>query len=193
MIQSLKNLWEEIDLWVYINLKPIYDFFRYDIHNGIRNFWNFKKEIWNYRPWDYHYNIMLFSKSIDLSSKSIDKYGSQTDETKLPMITQMNRFVWLANNYNDGISLAEVELGPIEYNVPIEDMIVDDVGQLRYMFTPDPHRTKVFKRSDELENAMWDEMWNIIKGNDEDSTSLVDFDVNKPYIYSGNNLKTWWD
>lgn len=77
----------------------------------IKNIWNFRKELWKFREFDYCYNIELFSKSIQLTANFIEKHGLEVDETRLPKVKQMRRFVQLVEDYENAIELAEKELG----------------------------------------------------------------------------------
>ena len=170
------------DIRVWIDNHLIHPFRK--IYYGFRNFWWFRKEIWNFRCWDYHYNLDVLARSVELTANGIEKYGLQIGKTKSPMIEKMRRFVWLVRNYDNTIKLAEDELGIV---CCTGDIFLEN-GQLNIT---DDDRT-VFRRSKELEMEMWDEMWKIIRGTENEtitSTSGQEFNVST----DGTDMRGWWD
>jgi len=185
----LVNVYEALVSWYYDNIEPIYSFFRYDIHQGIKSFWMFRKAIWNFRPWDYSFNLEIFTRSIEWTAQSIDTYGLEIEKSKKPRIEQMNRFVWLARNYENSIEAAEAELGEL---TPRETLFTE-LGDGRYEFKVDDHARNVFARSDELEQEYWKEMWEIIAGDiGEEPVKDVDDGGNEYYIHNGKDARGWW-
>ena len=49
---------------------------------------------------------------------------------------------------------------------------------------------KVFKRSREIEKETWDEIWEILKGQD---CSEFDKDIDWEKQFDGTGIRGWWD
>lgn len=160
---------------------------------GIRNLWDFRKEVWNYRSWDGSYCRDIFARSIEIMADNIERNGYEIPETKDPKIKQMRRFVWLSRNLDNVIELAEEELGEIEHR-SIDSFFgpPDENGNRQYIPDTNPHTHKVFDRSRELEMEIWDEMWEIIKGTDDGE--YVETETHgKVWVSSGKDMRGWWD
>jgi len=74
------TLWEGDKLrWkAYRALRRIYDFFRYDIHQGVQNLVLFFPVIWYWRGWDYYHDYAVFMRAIELHRRTLLKYHSHT-------------------------------------------------------------------------------------------------------------------
>lgn len=46
--------------------RAVHDFFRYDLHHGIRNLILFFGAVWKWREWDYVYDYRIFMRAIEL-------------------------------------------------------------------------------------------------------------------------------
>ena len=148
------------------------------LYYSLRNFWSFRKEIWRYRTWDYRYNLNLFARSIELTADAIEKYGIEEPVMKEKRINAMRKFVWYVQNMDNGIELAEKELGPMKRR-PYEEWFESmEDGNFKYIPDDDPHTKAVFKRSDEIEKEIFDKMWKIIIGSDKED---------------GTGIRGWWD
>ena len=120
----------------------------------------------------------------------------------------MRRDAELIRNYNEDlyIEIAEAELGEIiRHPWEFED-VPDKPGysQLKETETEEEkkHNRKVFDRAGEIEKEEWNELWNLIKGQDyadykklEESFSEEEKMKDDRYYewFDGSNLKGWWD
>jgi hypothetical protein len=189
--KSLKRLSFE-NTWLY----KIYEFFRRDLIRFFKNVWFFKKELYRFQPWDYSYNLSIFKRSIEKTLEYIDKNGIEVSSSRMKKVDKMKRVVEILGNIKTDsyIEMAEKEIGPLINNeivfVPSEGK--EDCYELLDNDTPEEreHNKKIFKRSRELEEQEWSELWEIIHGQDYSK-----FDKNKEWDtqFDGSGLRGWWD
>lgn len=60
-------------------LRRIRDFFRYDIHQGLRNLVLFFPVIWRWRGWSFDYDYAVFMRSIELHHRTLLGFHSSTN------------------------------------------------------------------------------------------------------------------
>jgi hypothetical protein len=145
--------------------------------------------------------------SIGDMAKNIDIKGSEVTITRKKKVDKMITAQYILDSFieDNFIELAEKELGtlpdrPLQFK-PCEDRpgyyeVVDDD-------TPEEkeHRKKVYERSRQLEKQMWDQLWDILKGqnfdNFKDTTeNIKDYDEkykNWEEQFDGSGLRGWWD
>lgn len=145
----------------------IYETIRYNIPNFFKNLWFFRKEIYEYRKWDYHYSLLMLKRSLEGLEECIRTKGHEIDETRLPKIEKIQKTIQLINNITNQnhISIAEEIHGEIQgglFNETEEEQ---------------KHNRMVFNYAHELEVKEWNELWSIIKGNDD----------------KGSDMRGWWD
>lgn len=86
---SIKDKLEDIEIW-YNNLF-IFDII-YNIKNGIKNFWNYRKVIWNDRWYDYQYIFFIIEFKLKDTIKNWDRaHYVGAHFTKLRMQVLLNR------------------------------------------------------------------------------------------------------
>jgi hypothetical protein len=56
----------------------VWNFIRYELLRGLKNFWFFRKQIWSFRPWDYTYQLDLLKRSLEPLGDCIEK-GMEID------------------------------------------------------------------------------------------------------------------
>jgi hypothetical protein len=190
--KSLKRL-----IWHQSRTYKVYEFFRYGIPRFFKNLWYFRKELYEFRPWDYTYNLKMFGKTLNVTADSVEKYGLEIDETRLKKVEKMRRVVELINRITDGsyIELAEQEIGELpRRGFPEFAECVDKPGYYELVDNDTAEekelRRKIYKRSDEIEEETWNEMFEILKGQDY-TTFNKDTDWNKQF--NGSGLRNWWD
>jgi hypothetical protein len=147
-----------------------YELFRYKIPYFFENVWYFRKELWEHRGWDYIFSLMMLKRSLTKLVHTIEHYGQEVDESRLEKVAEMKRAIYLIDRIREDEYLkdAETELGEIQN----KDWLFDDIED-----TPEQmeHNSKVFKRSHEIEEAEWKELWKIIKGG------------------KNGGMRGWWD
>jgi hypothetical protein len=173
-----------------------YNLFRRGIPNFVKNVWRFRKPLWNHNWWDNHASLEFLQVSLTHMADNIEKYGIEIDGPRLKKVEKMRRASQLIQNYiNDSYSeMAESELGElILHDWEFED-IPDKPGFSRLVDKETPeekeHNTKVFKRAHEIESQEWNELFEILKGQD---VNKFDKDYDWEKQFDGSGLKYWWD
>lgn len=160
--KSLKRM-QRHNTWWY----KIYETIRYNIPNFFKNLWFFRKEIYEYRTWDYHYSLIILKRSLEGIEKAIRTKSGEVDETRLPKVEKIQRVIKiLDNNINSSyISISE------EIHGKIQGELFDETEE------ESKHNKIVFDYAHKLEVEEWDELWSIIKGNDDE----------------GSDMRGWWN
>jgi hypothetical protein len=175
-----------------------YNLFRRGIPNFVKNVWRFRKPLWNHNWWDNHASLEFLQVSLTHMADNIEKYGIEIDGPRLKKVEKMRRASQLIQNYiNDLYSeMAESELGElILHDWEFED-VPDKPGFSRLVDKETPeekeHNTKVFKRAHEIESQEWNELFEILKGQDVNKLDK-DYDWDWDKQFDGSGLKYWWD
>jgi hypothetical protein len=175
-----------------------YNLFRRGIPNFVKNVWRFRKPLWNHNWWDNHASLEFLQVSLTHMADNIEKYGIEIDGPRLKKVEKMRRASQLIQNYiNDSYSeMAESELGElILHDWEFED-VPDKPGFSRLVDKETPeekeHNTKVFKRAHEIESQEWNELFEILKGQDVNKFDK-DYDYDWEKQFDGSGLKYWWD
>lgn len=169
---------------------------RRDIPNFIKNVWRFKSALWNHVWWDHHGALEFLQISLTHMSNNVEKYGFEVDESRLKKVEKMRRAAQLIKNYNEHLysEMAEKELGEIFYNGIEFEECPDHPGYFQLVDNDTPeekeHNKKVYSRAREIETQEWNELFEILKGQDYTQfNSTEDFDNQ----FDGSGLKNWWD
>ena len=181
----------------------IWNFIRYDLLRGLKNFWFFRKEIWSFRPWDYTYQLDLLKRSLEPLADCIEK-GMEIDETRLKKVDAIRRSITILENITKDqyIDLAEKERGT-EVNVD-------------HMFEEEPEdisrkNRDIFDLAQKMEEEEWIELFHLLRGQDhEDYKSLMkkikskeetkepldEWELQNDHWnkwFDGSGMKGWWD
>ncbi len=163
--KSLKRLARHQTWWY-----KTYELFRYKIPYFFENVWYFRKELWEHRSWDYSYSLAMLRRSLTKLAHTIEFYGWEVDESRLEKVKNIKRAIWLIDRTtsDEYIEQAESELGKLHIDWEWSDE----------EYTPEQkeHNAKVFKRSHDIREADWKELWEIMKGEE---------------INGG--MRGWWD
>lgn len=203
--KSLKKLiWQEG--WLYKS----YSLFRYDIPLFISNIWKFRKVLANHQWFDSAYTLEALSTSISIIEKNIRIHGNEVEESRNKKVAKMQRVLELLKNRSEDnyIERAEAVIGKLP-NHPWE---FEDAGngcsRLIDKDTPEEKElaSKVFEYSHKLENEEWNELWNILRGqNSEDydkykeehKSEFTQEQIDDGEMYNawfdGSGLNSWWD
>jgi len=192
-------------IWHNHPIYKLYALFVYDLPNFFRNIYLYRKLLWKARWWDYSYVLINLKTSLEIMHKGFIN-GHEEQESRLKKLAKMKRCIQLLESKinDDYIERIEKIEGPIVYN----EWEFEDVGngnsRLKDNDTPEQkaHITSVYKKSTELENAEWAELWDIIKGKDPNVFEEYKKTLSKEqledndFIYSlfdGSDLRSWWD
>jgi hypothetical protein len=200
---SLKTLIRHQTWWY-----KTYSFFRYDFPRFIKNVWRFRKPLWNHYWWDHHAILRFMEIGFDQMAEKTEKYGNEVDVSRLKKVKAMKRAAELIRNYNEDryIEMAEAELGEIVHHPWVFEEIPDKPGfsQLKDQDTEEEkiHNRKVFDRAREIQEAEWNELWTLVKGQDHeeykkmyDALSEEEQKEEDHYYkwFDGSGLRGWWD
>jgi hypothetical protein len=174
-----------------------WDFLRYDTPRFLKNLWLFRKDLYNYHWYSGQHAVLPFMKTtlMDMAAK-IDKYGLEVEHSKSKKVMKMWRAAKLMEHFieDNFIELAEKELGELIINRFEFEPVPDKPGYSRLVDNDTPeekdHNDKIFKRAREIEELMWSELWDILKGQDYKKFSdEIDWDEQ----FDGSGLRGWWD
>ena len=170
-----------------------YETMRYGIPRFFKNVWRFKNELYDFYGWDYSYNLSIFRRSLEITADYLEKNGIEVDDSRIKKVEKMRRAIQLMNNIrnNSHLEMAEKELGNLFLTDWEFEEVPDSNGSMRLIeketTEQKKHNSKVFTRSNEIEEEEWNELWKIIKGQDHKDYQKH---LNKAKI-SGNDTDTW--
>ena len=187
----------------YYAVTQFIDFFRYDLPRFVKNVWLFRKDLYQYRWYSGQHAVLPFMRTaLKDMSLLIDVYGNEERTSKSKKIAKMNRAVELIQNFidEDFIELAEEEIGAL--HLYESDFVESSPGLYRMVdsLTDEEmqHNRKVYERAREIEEELWIELWEIIKGQNYDE--YIEFSKkpkNKTNTwdkwFDGTGLRGWWD
>jgi hypothetical protein len=179
-----------------------WDFIRYDMPRFLKNLWLFRKDLYNYRWYTGQYAVLPFMKTaLTDMAVNVDKYGLEVEISKSKKVMMMQRAAYLMECFikDKFIELAEEELGELIMNGFEFEDAPDHPGcyQLVDNDTPEEkdQNTKVFTRANEIEESMWSELCDILKGQNPAEIKSSPETTEKEYDdwYDGSGLRNWWD
>jgi hypothetical protein len=198
-LESLKKLRMKNTWWW-----KTWDFLRYDAPRFFRNVWLFRKALWNYRWYSGDHAVMPFLREAinDIMEKKRVR-GYEIESSSDKKIAKMKRAVFLLDHLieEDFVELAENELGALYYD-PFE-LEKSDCGNFytkKDTLPPEEkaHNTKVYEKAREIEKMMWEELWEIVKGQDYSKFVIAEDDHDKRWEewerqFDGSGMQGWWD
>lgn len=205
------NIIEKIKDWrMPYPYRKYYEWIRWDIWRFFQNIWLFRRQLVNYYQFDYSGSLWLFSRGIELTAKHIKERGMEEDSSRLKRVEKMERAVHLLNLFAKRdyfFEEAEEELGlkmisnwtykPTEeiYEPTGEQLVevISDVSEEQ-----EEINGKIVERSHEINARYWNELWQIIKGQDfqdwnynEETRKKYNNDFDK--WFDGSGINGWWD
>lgn len=184
-----------------------WDFLIYDMPRFFKNIWLFRKSLYNYRWWDHRGVMMFMAECFGDMSKNVDKKGWEVELSKDKKVAKMIQAQYILERFieDDFIGLAENELGKIQYK-KLEFETCPDKPEYYQMVDNETeeeksHRKKVYERAHEIEIQMWDQLWDILKGQDyskfqDPPEDMIDSDKQYNHWqnqFDGSGLRGWWD
>ena len=193
------SFWKSLDrmamhqTWWY----KTYELFRYKIPMFLENIWFFRKQLWEFRSWDYGFNLRLFGRSLEKTAHTIEFYGSEVDISRMKKVAKIKRAIELINSVREGdyIEKAENVLGELK-NLDGWRNDRDDTPEEK------EHNGKVFKLARKIEDDEWNELWDILKGQNHQEyldllDSLSDEEKRENDVWNnwhdGSGMRGWWD
>jgi hypothetical protein len=180
----------------YSRFYKYYSIFRYDIPRFFKNIWKFRKALYGHYWFDHHGTLMFLEIGITDMADKTEKYGIEIKHSRLKKVQKMRRAVELIKNYNEDryTEFAEKELGPMtDYNLEFEPA-PDHPGSYQMVEKrteeEKEHDHKIIVRSREIGEEQWNELFEILKGQDYSKfNNDIDFDEQ----FDGSGIRGWWD
>ena len=191
----------------------IYETIRYKIPVFFKNIYRFRNVLWNHRWWDYRFTLETLQTSLEIMEKGMHN-GMEVWESRGKKVAKMQRAIQILKNINDDnyIEMAEAELGEIIHHPwefeEAEDTIDNPISGKNEKFyklvdkdtdEEREHNRKVYDRTHELEEQEWNELFEILKGQNykEYHDTLSEEEKKNPNNYNewfdGSGLRGWWD
>ena len=164
--------------------------------------------LWNHYWFDHHGTLKFLEIGLTNLSDTVEKYGNEVDGPRLKKVAAMRRAIELIKNYNESnyIEMAESELGPLALH-EWEFEPVPDKPEYSRIIDRDTeeekiHNRKVFDRAHEIEEQEWNELFQILKGQDyKEYRKLYDEQTEEEKRkrelwdewFDGSGIKGWWD
>ena len=162
----------------------------------VKNVWYFRKPLYEFRWWDYHFTLTMLKYSLQSMSDGLEKNGIEESIIKGKKIEAIRRAIRLLQiiEQDEHLELAEKELG-FEYDAKMEFEPIEGSTSYTLIDTSPPEQQdinrKIIDRSHEIEKEVWEELWGIIKGNQD----YTKFKKNQDWIeqFNGTDMRGWWD
>jgi hypothetical protein len=173
-----------------------YNLFRFDLPRFFGNVWRFRRGLWGHYWWDNHGMMMFTEDALIHMSTKLEKHGNEVEDSRLKKIVAMKRAIILIQNYHNDVyvEMAESELGKMVLHPWEFEDVKDKPGFCRLVDKDTDeereHNGKVIQRSREIEDSEWNELFEILKGQDY---SKFDKDVDFDEQFDGSGIKGWWD
>ena len=193
---SLKRL-RRHNTWWYKS----YEFFRYDLHKGIKNILFFWKVIWNFRSWDSNFQMRILSRSLEPLAHTLEHYGNEVEIPRMKKVAMIKRAIEILNNQTNGdyIDIAEKQLG---YEVDLTYGIFGTKDGKEEPQEIKDANSKIYELADEIQEKEWKELWRIFQGQDHTAYVMLmdrmskEEQRKKDYWnewFDGTGMKGWWD
>ena len=162
----------------------------------LKNIWYFRKPLYNFRWWDYHFTLTMFRYGLQSMSDGLEQSGIEESISRSKKIIAMRRAIEILEyvECDDFILLAEKELGhefvsKVKFE-PIEGSTSYSMVDIASPEEQEMNR-KILDRTHEIEKELWEELWGIIKGNQDYSK----FKKNQDWVaqFNGTDMRGWWD
>lgn len=193
------SFWKSLDAmrrhgtWWY----KTYEVVCYKIPSFFRNLWFFRKEIWEFRGWDYTFNLRLLSRSLQKTAYVMEYHGHEVEISRMKKVEKIKRAIEILNSINESVYIdkAENELGELR-NLDGWSMDREDTQEEK------DHNGSVFKLAKEIEDNEWNELWDILRGQNHQEyldlmNILSDEEKEKRDVWNewhdGSGMKGWWD
>lgn len=194
--KSLKKLRRQNTWWY-----KVYEFFRYDLHNGIKNIIFFWPVIWRFRSWDANFQLRILARSLKPLAHTLEHYGNEVEVPRMKKVAKIKRAIEILENQtqDDYIEIAEKELG---YEV---DMTYGIFGSKDGEDEPQTIRdanTKIYSLADDIKEREWKELWTILQGQDYTEYAALLKNMSKEEQrkedhwdkwFDGTGARGWWD
>lgn len=190
-----------------------YETIRYKIPYFFKNIYKFRHVLWEHRWWDYRFTLTTLRTSLEIMENGMQD-GLEVWESRGKKIAKMQRAIQILKNIEEDnyIQMAEAELGEIihhdwefeETEETIDNPLGEKSEKTYRLVDKDTdeekeHNRKVFDRTHELEEQEWNELFEILKGQNYKAyyENLSEEEKNNTNNHNewfdGSGLRGWWD
>lgn len=173
--------------WYQSPIYRSYAIFRYRLPEFIKNIWRFRRELWSHRWWDYHFTLMILKRSLEIQEQGLNSKGIEESVSLEKKLSKLRRAIELLNNKIEDNYISRME--EIYGEVYLSDLKFEETKDGKYALVDEEteeqtqHNKLIFKKSHDLEEKEWKELWQIIEG--KKYKQYKDWD--------GSGLRGWWD
>ena len=132
--------------------------------------------------------------SLEKTSDTLEHHGQEVIISRIKKVDKINRVIFLLSQLREDnfISMAEKELGELKNSGWDRDDTDEEIE----------HNSKVYARSREIEESSWNEIWDILRGqNYNEYRKMVDElspeEMKKKDLWNdwfdGSGIRGWWD
>lgn len=198
--KSLKKLVRHQTWWW-----KLYSLFRYKLIAFFKNIWLFRYVLWNHRDWDFRYSIQALKTSLEILDKGLSR-SYEIEKSLSKKRIKLKRAIEILQHFDEDLflDLAEKQLG-YEYEANFDFEKVSDDPNLYQLKNMDDETKKKNKEirilSDSIETKEWNELWEIIKGQDINiffekvKDMPAEDNLKNDYWdewFDGSGMKNWW-
>lgn len=191
--KSLKKL-RRHNTWWY----KTYEFFRYDLHRGIKNILFFWRVIWRFRSWDANFQLRILARSLEPLAHTLEHYGNEVEIPRMKKVAKIKRAIEILKNQTEDnyIEMAEKQLG---YEVDCSYGIF--AGEEEPQEVKDAN-TKIFSLSSDIKEKEWRELWRIFEGQNINEYIMLTDRMSREEKqkkdhwnewFDGTDMRGWWD
>lgn len=186
----------------------IIEFFRYGIVRFVKNVWNFRKELYEFYAWDSTYQLSMLGRGLELNADYLETYGNEIESSRSKKVKMMRRATTILKWHTEDLfmELAEKEMGhkydvgDIGWEEDGGETYNDISGKFEKLYRmvsnlpPEKEEinTLLLNRSREIEKDSWNELFDILKGQNVDEFKS-DNENSWDEWFDGSGMKYWWD
>ena len=135
--------------------------------------------------WDYTFNLDLFRRSLEKTADTLEYHGQEVIISRIKKVDKINRVIFLLSQLREDnfISMAEKELGELK-NSGWDRDDTDEESE---------HNSKVFARAREIEESSWNEIWDILRGQNYDEYRKMVDELSPEEMKKKDLWNDWFD
>jgi hypothetical protein len=168
-----------------------------EIPNFFINIYKFREALWRHHWWDYSGTLHFIEIGVNDIAKNLEKKGSEVEHSRMKKVDKMKRLVEILRNQREDryFDIVEKEMNYEPFRnepklVPtIENPNLFELVDYSSEEEKEMNR-KYYTRVNELEAWEWNELWEILKGQE-----YSEFDKEKDWDdqFDGSGMRGWWD
>ena len=207
-MEIIKKVYDTIAPRRYGRLWRTWDSVRYDIPRFLRNAWYYRAELTNTFEWDAMGSLRFTKAHLEKVAEYLEKHGHEVEESRLLKVQKIRRAVELLDLHLEErfTEWAEKEMGETLFDSGIyfEKIEGTDLSEMKNRLTDSEkeHNGKIYKRANEIAKETWQELFDILRGQDTRIYSIMaDFHKGDHKRlaelwndwFDGSGFKHWWD